>query len=255
MSDVERVAAWIADAGHVTVLTGAGISTDSGIPDYRGPNGVWTKDPAAERKATIQAWRTDPELRRDAWQFRVANRDRRLEPNDGHRALVELERLGRLDLLVTQNVDGLHLEAGHDPDRVIEVHGTIREVQCLSCGDRQPTEVVLDRVEAGDLDPHCLDCGGLLKSGTVSFGQALDPTHMQQAEDAVRATDVFLALGTTLAVYPVALLPQFAAASGARVVIVNAEPTVQDSLADVFLLGGLGSVLPSLVTSVAGRLL
>jgi len=254
VSDVASVAGWIAAAGHVTVLTGAGISTDSGIPDYRGPNGVWTKDPAAERQATIDAWVSDPDLRRDAWQFRVGNRGRRIEPNDGHRALVELERLGRLDVLITQNVDGLHLEAGHEPHRVIEVHGTIREVQCLRCGDRQPTSVVLDRVAEGEVDPHCLDCGGLLKSGTISFGQSLNPVDIEGADEAARSTDVFLALGTSLAVYPVALLPQYAAASGARVVIINAEPTAQDSLAHVVINDGLGAVLPALVAEVEVRL-
>ena len=166
---LDEVAAWIADAGRVVALTGAGMSTDSGIPDFRGPQGIWTKDPTAERKATIDAWREEPELRRDAWRFRLSVRDVAFEPNDAHQALVDLQRLDRLDLLVTQNIDGLHQDAGANPARLVEVHGTAREVVCLDCGDRQPLGAVLDRVAAGDEDPDCLDCGGLLKSATISF--------------------------------------------------------------------------------------
>ena len=200
MSDevLDRVADWIAAARHVSVLTGAGISTDSGIPDFRGPQGVWTKDPAAERKATIDAWREDSELRREAWAFRLANRGAGFAPNASHRALVDLEARDRLDVLVTQNVDGLHLDAGTERERLIEVHGSYRDVVCLACGHRQPTEAVLDRVAAGEVDPHCTvrrppdgePCGGLLKSGTISFGQSLVEEDLRSAQAAASASSL-----------------------------------------------------------------
>lgn len=263
MSDevLDRVADWIAAATHVSVLTGAGMSTDSGIPDFRGPQGVWTKDPTAERKATIDAWRQDEDLRREAWAFRVANRGAGFAPNDSHRALVELEELERLDLLVTQNVDGLHLDAGTDRARLVEVHGSYRDVVCLACGHRQPTEVVLDRVEAGEEDPHCTvirppdvaACGGLLKSGTISFGQSLVEADLRTAQASAERAEVFLALGTSLAVYPVAYLPLIAKQTGGRVVIVNGEPTEMDDIADAVLRAGLGEVLPDLVSRVQSR--
>ena len=213
---LDRVSRWIADADRVVALTGAGVSTDSGIPDFRGPQGLWTKDPTAERRATIDAWRQEPDLRRDAWRFRLATRDLRFEPSAAHRALAELQRLNRLDLLVTQNIDGLHQQAGANPARLVEVHGNAREVVCLGCGHRQPLEHVLDRVAAGETDPHCLDCGGVLKSATISFGQALVDADLVRAKSASETADVFLAVGTSLAVYPVAWLPMMAKRRGAR---------------------------------------
>lgn len=251
---LDEVADWLAGAGRVVALTGAGMSTDSGIPDFRGPQGIWTRDPTAERKATIEAWRDEPQLRREAWAFRLAHRDAAFEPNDAHRALVELQRLERLDLLVTQNIDGLHQDAGANPARLVEVHGTAREVVCLACGDRQPIGAVLDRVAGGDDDPHCLDCGGLLKSATISFGQALVEADVVRAQAAAETADVFLALGTSLAVYPVAWLPMLASRQGARVVIVNGEPTEMDDVADVAIIGRLGTVLPAIVDRVRARL-
>lgn len=251
---LDHVADWIAEAGRVVALTGAGISTESGIPDFRGPQGLWTRDPTAERRATIDAWRSEPELRREAWRFRLATRDVRFEPNDAHRALVDLQRVNRLDLLVTQNIDGLHQDAGANPARLVEVHGTAREVVCLGCDDRRPLGDVLDRVAAGDQDPHCLACGDLVKSATISFGQALVDADLVRARAAAETADVFLALGTSLAVYPVAWLPMLAKRRGARVVIVNGEPTEQDDIADVTLLGRLGDVLPALARRVRARL-
>jgi NAD-dependent deacetylase len=251
---LDDIATWIAAAQRVVALTGAGISTGSGIPDFRGPQGVWTRDPAAERKATIQAWMDDPDLRRDAWRFRVDNRDVRYQPNEAHVALADLERLGRLDLLVTQNVDGLHHDAGHSHDRVVEVHGTVREAACLDCQQRWPMTAVLDRVAAGDPDPHCPDCGGLIKSATISFGQALVEEDMLRAQVAAERADVLLALGTSLAVYPVAFLPMHTKRKGGRVVIVNAESTEQDDLADAVIQADLVEVLPRLVAMVQERL-
>lgn len=251
---LERVAGWLAEADRVVVLTGAGMSTDSGIPDFRGPQGLWTKDPAAEARATIDAWRSDADLRRDAWQFRLSIRGTVFEPNDAHRAVVDLQRLGRLDLLVTQNIDGLHQDAGSDADRIVEVHGTTREVVCLGCGQRWSMHQALDRVAAGDTDPHCDDCGGLLKSATISFGQALVEADLARSQAAAELCDVFLALGTSLAVYPVAWLPMLAKRQGARVVIVNGQPTEQDDIADAVLLGRLATILPALVDRVRALL-
>ncbi|MEJ5254345.1 MAG: Sir2 family NAD-dependent protein deacetylase [Acidimicrobiales bacterium] len=234
-------------ARSVTVLTGAGISTDSGIPDFRGPNGLWTRNPKAERLAHIDHYVRDPEVRALAWQGRLQWIESAPEPNAGHRALVELERRGVLYALVTQNVDGLHQAAGHDPARVVEVHGTIHEVVCLSCDAREPAGPTLDRVRSGESDPHCLRCGGLLKSATISFGQGLRPTDLARAFEAAESCDVLLAVGSSLSVYPVAGMVPHARRSGASVVIVNAEATEMDELADVVVRGSLSLILPQLV--------
>uniref|UniRef100_UPI0013DEEFFF SIR2 family NAD-dependent protein deacylase n=1 Tax=Modestobacter sp. KNN46-3 TaxID=2711218 RepID=UPI0013DEEFFF len=228
------------------VLTGAGISTDSGIPDYRGPNGVWTRDPDAEKLVTLSYYVADPEIRRRAWLMR---RDTAPDarPNAGHAALVELERQGRLRALLTQNVDGLHTDAGSSG--VLELHGTVREVECLACGARTPMTAALARVDAGEPDPACADCGGVLKSATISFGQALDADVLDAAAQAAADCDVFLAVGTSLGVHPAAGLVEVAAASGARVVIVNAEPTPYDGLADLVVREPIGEALPRLLAA------
>ncbi|MFZ4517514.1 MAG: SIR2 family NAD-dependent protein deacylase [Microthrixaceae bacterium] len=231
------------------MLTGAGISTDSGIPDFRGPDGVWTRDPEAEKLSTIGHYLADPEIRRRAWLRRLDNPAWNAEPNAGHRALVDLERSGRLDLLVTQNIDGLHQAAGSDPERVVEMHGSIREAHCVDCDWRSPMAPVLDRVRAGEADPPCPDCGGILKSSTVFFGEALQAADTRRAFGAVQECDVLLAVGSTLAVHPVARLVPEAAAAGARIVIVNGGPTEQDHAADVVVRGSISEVLPAVVGS------
>jgi NAD-dependent deacetylase len=233
----------------VVVLTGAGISTDSGIPDFRGPNGVWTRNPGAERRATLQTYMADPEVRREAWQTRLRHPALSARPNDGHRALVELERQGKLDTLVTQNIDGLHQAAGSDPASVVEVHGTMHTVVCMSCGERAPMDRALERVRGGEGDPPCRICGGILKSATISFGQNLVPGDLQRAMEAARRCDLLLAVGSTLAVYPVAEMVPLARMAGAQVVIVNAEETAMDDLADAVIRGSIGEVLPQLVGS------
>jgi len=245
--DIDTVRAWIDETDRIVVLSGAGISTDSGIPDFRGPNGVWTKNPAAEKAATIQHYIEDPETRRKAWRGRVENVDKVLEPNPGHHSLVELERRGKLLALITQNVDGLHYEAGTDPARLIEVHGHSREVVCLSCGERAPMERALARVRAGEADPACRTCGGILKAATISFGQSLVEQDLVRADAAARACDLMLAVGTTLGVYPVANVVPLAKHHGARVVIINAERTEMDDLADVILRGSISDLLPALI--------
>ena len=240
---------------RVVVLTGAGISTDSGIPDFRGPQGVWTKNPGAEKTATLQAYVADPELRRRAWQNRLTSPMWTSEPNAGHRALVDLERSGRLHTLVTQNIDGLHQKAGSDPERIIEIHGTTLEVICLTCGHRQPAEPVHERVRAGEDDPACTEtpvggdaaCGGILKPATISFGQNLVAEDLFRAEEAAAACDLLLAVGSTLAVFPAAGLVPVAVRHGAVVVIVNGDPTEMDQLADVVVNGSISECLQALV--------
>jgi NAD-dependent deacetylase len=245
------VAAWLSTARRVVALTGAGISTESGIPDFRGPQGVWTRDPKAEARADIRYYVSDPQVRRDAWQQRLNHPARSARPNAGHVALAELDRLGRLDLLITQNIDGLHLAAGTSPERLVEIHGTIRDYVCLSCGDRGPMADVLERVRDGEQDPPCRSCGGILKSDTISFGQQLVAQDLARAERAAADSDLFLAIGTSLTVYPVAWLPERALAGGARLVIVNAEPTPLDDRAHAVLRGRIGEILPALVEGLA----
>lgn len=242
-----RVAEWLVEAGKVTVLTGAGISTDSGIPDFRGPQGVWKQDPAAQELSTLQSYLADPDVRRRAWQGRLRHAAWEARPNAGHLALVELERAGRLVAVVTQNIDGLHQAAGNSAGRVIEVHGTIHEVECMDCGDRQPMRPVLDRVEAGEEDPPCEKCGGILKSATISFGQQLDQQVWQRAFAASAEGEVFLAVGSSLTVHPAAGLCDIAMGAQAKLVVVNAEPTPYDQLADAVLNDPIAEVLPRLV--------
>ncbi len=246
-ADTDRAAEVTRGARRVTVLTGAGISTDSGIPDFRGPQGVWTKNPAAERTSTLSHYLHEPDVRQLAWQQRVASPAWTAQPNPGHAALVDLERQGRLVALVTQNIDELHQRAGSAPELVVELHGTMRRVVCWSCGAEGPMEAVLDRVRAGDLDPRCLACGGILKSATISFGQALDPLTVERAEAAAVQCDVLLAVGSSLGVYPAAGLVPLARESGAAVVIVNGEPTPFDPIASAVVRGSISEVLPALV--------
>jgi NAD-dependent deacetylase len=248
--DFERlvtvVRGWIEGAERVVVLTGAGVSTESGIPDFRGPQGVWTRNPEAEKQSTIQHYVADPEVRRRAWRSRLESPAWSAQPNAGHRALVALEHQGKLDTLITQNIDGLHQAAGSSPERVVEVHGTMRQVVCLDCGERAPMERALARVRAGEDDPPCRTCGGILKSATISFGQSLVPEDLRRAELAARRCDLMLAIGTKLSVWPVAGVVPVAKDAGARVVIVNAEPTEMDGMADAVLRGSIGDILPRL---------
>jgi len=245
--DFHVVRKWVEDARAIVVLTGAGISTDSGIPDFRGPNGVWTNNPAAEKTATLSHYMSNPDVRRQAWRNRVESPMWQAEPNRGHHAIVELERQGKVIAVITQNVDGLHLKAGTDPAMLIEVHGNTREVMCMQCDERAPMERALDRVRAGEEDPPCRTCGGILKSATISFGQSLVEDDLLRADAAARSCDLLLAVGSTLGVYPVAGVVPIAKRHGARVVIINAEPTEMDDIADAVLRGSIAELLPPLV--------
>jgi len=246
-SDLDLVRSWIDAAERIVVLTGAGISTDSGIPDFRGPQGLWTKDPEAEKMSNIRYYVADPALRKRAWQAKLAGADHKREPNEGHRALTALDRRGKLHLLVTQNVDGLHHDAGSDPSRIVEIHGTLREYACLGCDDRGPIERVFERVRAGDEDPECRRCGGILKSATISFGQGLVGEDLERADAAAQTCDLLLAVGSTLGVYPIAGIVPLAKQCGARVVIVNGGPTEMDGLADAVIRGSISEVLPRIL--------
>ena len=235
---------WARGARAVVVLTGAGISTDSGIPDFRGPQGLWTRNPGAEKLSTYQAYVSDPAVRRRSWRARRDHPAWRAEPNRAHTALAGLARSGLVTSVITQNIDGLHQKAGTPADRVIELHGTMFSVVCVSCGDRSPMAGALARVDAGEEDPPCPRCGGILKSATVMFGQPLDPDVFTRAGRAAAACDVFLAVGSTLTVEPAASLCRVAVAAGAALVIVNRDPTPYDPLAAEVIRDPIGEAVP-----------
>jgi len=244
---IHAVQGWLRASSRIVVLTGAGISTESGLPDFRGPQGLWTKDPDAEKLSDIRYYMSDSEIRKKAWRQRLEMLSRLAEPNRGHLAIVELERRGTLHAVVTQNIDGLHQKAGTSPDLVIEVHGTVRKVRCTRCTWKGPMEETLARVTAGESDPPCLQCGGILKSDTISFGQALVPAVISRAMRAAETADLLLAVGTSLQVYPIAGAVPAAHAAAARVVILNGEPTPFDEMADAVLGGSIGEMLPQLL--------
>ena len=237
---------WLDSADHVVALTGAGISTESGIPDFRGPKGLWTRDPDAEKLSNIRYYLDDPAIRVRAWRARLDSPVWAAEPGAGHQALARLEACGKLKTVITQNIDGLHQLAGNSPENVIEIHGTVREVVCLTCSYRAPMTEVLVRLQAGEADPDCPSCGGILKSATISFGQSLVPQDLARAEQAARHSDLLLAVGSSLSVYPVAGLVPLARDFGAQIIIINAMPTDMDPVADAVLLGNIGEVLPAL---------
>ena len=245
--DIVPIIRWVNQSDRIVALTGAGISTESGIPDFRGPQGVWTRDPKAERLSNIHEYMSNPEVRRLSWKSRLDHPAWQARPNAGHIALVELDRRRKLHALVTQNIDGLHQQAGNSPDKVIEVHGTLHQAMCMNCDWRGAMQAVLDRVRAGEEDPACQRCGGILKSATISFGQALIPEVIERAMQAAADADLLVAIGTSLQVYPVAGAVPAAKEAGARVVILNAEPTDMDELAHAVLRGSISELLPQIL--------
>jgi len=252
--DVARATELLSAARTVAVLTGAGVSTDSGIPDFRGPAGVWTKDPKAEKKAHISVYVSDSEHRQNNWaQLAAGSIWEGREPNAGHRALVDLEATGRLHTLVTQNVDGLHQRAGSSQHVMVEIHGTTQRVKCLDCGEEAPMQKALDRVRAGEPDPSCRSCGGILKSATVSFGQSLPAAGLERAQEAANACDVMLCVGSSLAVYPIARMVPTAVRAGASLVIINGEETPFDDVADVVINASISDVLPTIVRGLSAQ--
>jgi NAD-dependent deacetylase len=248
---IARARSLVDAAERVVVLTGAGISTDSGIQDFRGPQGLWTKNPLAEKLSNIHYYLADREVRKLSWQSRLNSSAWAARPNPGHLALVELERRNKLHALITQNIDELHQQAGNSPDKVIEVHGSMRRFMCWGCGMRGPMQLVLERVRAGEEDPTCRNCGGILKSDTISFGQQLVPEVIDRAMRVAAEGDVFIAVGTTLQVYPVAGAVDIARSAGAKVIIVNAQATPYDDVADAVLPGSISEILPAILGSAA----
>ncbi|MFC4000763.1 NAD-dependent deacetylase [Prauserella oleivorans] len=245
--DLTRARDLVAASRRIVAMTGAGISTDSGIPDFRGPNGVWTKDPAAEKLSNLQAYVSSKEVREQSWRNRTGHPAWQARPNAAHQAFVDLERTGRLSAIITQNIDELHQKAGSDPDLVIELHGTMFQTVCLDCDDRRDMQEALARVRAGETDPPCSECGGILKSATISFGQALDVDVLERARVAAVSCDLMLVAGSSLTVHPAAGLVGLAASAGAAVIVCNASPTPYDDQAAVVLRGPLAEVLPALV--------
>ena len=241
MTPTHDLAQLWADSERVVVLTGAGMSTDSGIPDFRGRNGLWTRDPNTSVMFDIQTYVEDSDVRRRAWEARRNHPNWTAQPNTGHRALTSLQRAGRLGEILTQNIDGLHQQAGSVD--VLELHGTIWEIECLNCGHRTPTPETLARDEP---DPRCLLCGGILKTATVSFGQHLNRHVLDAAIDAARQADLIVAIGTTLTVMPVAGLAEMSK----HLAIVNDAPTPYDEQADVVVRTPIGQTLPAVATAV-----
>lgn len=241
------------DAGRVVAFTGAGISTESGIPDFRSPGGVWTRyDP---REFTFDRYVASAEVRRNSWAMRKELLDGRPVPNSAHRALAQLERDGRGLGVITQNIDGLHQDAGSQ--KVIELHGTMRQVECIGafpragtpdgCGFRRESEWVFALLDAGQQDPRCPHCGGIIKSATVSFGQMMPADAMEEAVEIVQRADVVLAIGSSLQVYPAAEIPMLGKEAGATLVIINREQTPFDRHADLVIHASAGQTLSAAV--------
>jgi NAD-dependent deacetylase len=241
---------WTRGVRQVAVLTGAGISTDSGIPDFRGPSGLWTRDPAAEKLSTYQVYVADPAVRQRSWQARLAHPAWTAQPNAAHLALARLAASPVVTTVITQNIDGLHQRGGLPADRVLELHGTMYSVVCVSCNRRTAMADALARVRAGETDPPCTDCGGILKSATVMFGQQLDAEVLGQAVAAAEAADLFLAVGSTLTVEPAASLCAVAVRAGACLVIVNRDPTPYDTVATSVIRQPIGEAVPAIVTAL-----
>jgi NAD-dependent deacetylase len=252
---LDRTAGIISDqiigAEKVVVFTGAGISTESGIPDFRSPGGIWKKYNPAD--FTFDKFLSDSKTRRLSWQrFREMSLES-IEPNDAHRALAELEKLGKLDCIITQNIDGLHQIAGNSEDRIIELHGTARQVRCLNCGKRWLREEAVKWLDSGIEEPLCDECGGLLKSATISFGQAMPVEETREAELRSRNCDLFIVIGSSLVVYPAAYMPLFALENNAKLIIINRDPTPMDERATVVVNESSGETMAKVVELVRSR--
>jgi NAD-dependent deacetylase len=249
---IEKAAELMASASKVVVFTGAGISTESGIPDFRSPGGIWTK----YQPIMFQDFMTNEEMRRESWRRgkETYHLFADVQPNPSHHAVVELERMGKLDCVITQNIDNLHQKAGSDPNMVIELHGTAMYVLCMNCGKKWPRAEIQEWLEAGVEIPLCDDCGGIMKSATISFGQPMPEKEVAEAQLRSQDAEVFIVIGSSLVVYPAAHLPLLAKQSGAKLIIINLADTPFDSYADVLIQGKAGEVMQKLVERVKGRI-
>jgi NAD-dependent deacetylase len=250
IDSIETVSEWIAQARRIIVFTGAGVSTESGIPDFRSAGGLWDRyDPDEFR---FRRFLESEETRKKYWKMHTEIYElfTKVRPNVAHEACVELDRLGRLECVITQNVDNLHVEAGLAPDKVIEIHGNALQVGCLECDARHPRSEVQRWLEAGEEVPLCRKCGGLLKPRTISFGQGMPVEEMQEAEARMKRCDLFIVIGSSLVVYPAADMPVRAKGNGARLVIINMTPTPFDEQADVVIYGKAGEAMGQILDRV-----
>lgn len=231
----------------IAFLTGAGISTGAGIPDFRGPQGVWTRDPEAEKTSTLSWYLRDPDIRKRAWQLRAASAVWAVQPTPAHRAIAELESTGRVNGIITQNIDGLHQAAGSNPELVHEVHGNVRRWRCEYCRTTGEMAEMIDRVRAGEEDPPCPLCGGIIRATTILFEEMLEAEVIEAATRTAEDCDIMIAVGTSLFVQPVASLFPLALESGAAGIIVNAEATPFDGYADEVMRGDIQDALPALI--------
>lgn len=247
---ISQAARWILDSQKLIVFVGAGLSTESGIPDFRSPGGIW--DRYNPEDFYFQNFVASEQSRRKYWQMatEMYATIREAQPNPAHLAIAELERLGRLDRVITQNIDGLHFKAGNSPERVIELHGTALFVYCLSCKKRYDRDEIQGRLQKGIKVPYCDDCGGILKPATISFGQSMPEKETQEAFERSALADLFMVIGSSLAVQPAASLPQTAKSNKARLVIINRDSTPLDGIADLVIHGQAGPVMAGIVASV-----
>jgi NAD-dependent deacetylase len=250
---IGRVAGMIVKAERIVVFTGAGVSTESGIPDFRSPGGFWTKFNPDD--FTLDRYLTSPETRYKQWRFLLSgDLFQDAQPNAAHNAIADLERLGRLNCVITQNIDNLHQKAGNDPAKVFELHGNIRWIRCLDCGKRYPLAEVLGQNREVKEVPVCGHCAGILKPDVVFFGEALPDETLQEATLRAGRCDLLIVVGSSLVVYPAAYLPLFAKQAGAGLVIINLDATQADRIADVVIHAPAGQVLPGIMTEVGRRL-
>jgi NAD-dependent deacetylase len=241
MAKVDDLKQMIADAHTVVAFTGAGISTESGIPDYRSPGGIWTK----YRPIDFDEFMSSDEARRESWRRKFASHEvmQKATPNAGHRALARLVEQGKMPFVITQNIDGLHQASGVPDDKVIELHGNATYAACLECRRRYELEWVQEIFAVDERLPLCTVCNGIIKTATISFGQAMPETEMERAREATLAADLFIVLGSSLVVYPAAGFPVLAKRKGAGLVIINREPTDQDEMADLVINAEIGSTM------------
>jgi NAD-dependent deacetylase len=241
MDDIERLRDMIGSARRIVAFTGAGISTESGIPDFRSPGGIWTR----YKPIYFDDFMASDEMRRESWRRKFATDETMLkaEPNAGHRALAKLVEQGRMSAIITQNVDGLHQRSGVPDSKVIELHGNATYASCLDCGHRHELEPIKKAFLGAGKLPLCLKCDGIVKTATISFGQAMPEIPMARAQDETLGCDLFIVLGSSLVVYPAAGFPRIAKRKGAKLVILNRDPTDQDDEADMVIHGEIGPTM------------